>query len=255
MNSRTILFVDDHDVLYRSGTERVLTRFRRHASNPVVQAREYPWEGAIGWTSIYRNPESGKYQLWYQAYTCDRLEERTHDCAVCYAESDDGIHFEKPLLDLFSFEDHVKTNIVMIGNGGYSYRYGNAVVVYPCAADQGKRYKMSYFDWAGEGDQEYPGLCVAFSPDGIVWTKHTVAPLSRMARLTKMRPMLRNIDRRSPLVFFVPSGFDLLSNQGQPPRTRRTQRYPREVEKGSGAEGESRVVAGVDLEAVNAPVR
>ena len=28
--SRTILLVDDHDVLYRSGTERVLTPLQRH---------------------------------------------------------------------------------------------------------------------------------------------------------------------------------------------------------------------------------
>jgi hypothetical protein len=103
--SRTILFVDDHDILYRSGTERVLTPFKRHASNPVVPAREFPWEVAIGWTSIYRDPDTGKYQLWYQAFTGDRLEKRTQDCAVCYAESDDGIHFEKPMLDLFSVRE------------------------------------------------------------------------------------------------------------------------------------------------------
>jgi energy-coupling factor transporter ATP-binding protein EcfA2 len=120
---RGTIFVDDHDILYRSGTERVLTPFKRHASNPVVPVREYPWEVAIGWTSIYRDPDTGKYQLWYQAFTGGRLEKRTQDCAVCYAESDDGIHFEKPMLDLFRFENHAKTNIVLIGNGGYSYRW------------------------------------------------------------------------------------------------------------------------------------
>ena len=181
MDSKTILFVDDHDVLYRAGTERVLTRFERSVGNPVVEAREYPWEVALGWTSIWRNPESGKYQLWYQAYTGDRLAERTHDCAVCYAESDDGIHFEKPMLDFHTFEDHEKTNIVMIGSGGYSYRYSNAVIVDMDAEDPSRRYKMSYFDWAVDDGQEHPGLCVAFSPDGIDWAKHPDAPLSRMA--------------------------------------------------------------------------
>jgi len=119
---RTILFVDDHEVHYRSGTKRVLTPFTRHEPNPVVKAREYPWEVAIGWTAIWRHPDSGRYQLWYQAYTGDRLSERTQDCAVCYAESDDGIHFTKPMLDFYPFEDHQETNIVMVGNGGYSYR-------------------------------------------------------------------------------------------------------------------------------------
>ena len=179
--TKTILMVDEHDILYRSGTERVLTPFTRHAANPVVPAREHPWEVAIGWTSIYRDAETGKYQLWYQSYTGDRLSERTHDCAVCYAEPDDGIHFEKPMFDLFPFENHTKTNIVLIGNGGYSYRYGNAVVVDLAAEDESQRYKMSYFDWTPSGGREYPGLCVAFSPDGIEWTKHPIGPLSRMA--------------------------------------------------------------------------
>ena len=179
--NRTLLLVDDNDVLYRSGTERVLTPFRRCDRNPVIQAHTYPWEVAIGWTSVYRNPESGRYQLWYQAYTGDRLEQRTHDCSVCCAESEDGIHFEKPMLDLYPFEDHERTNIVLIGNGGYSYRYGNAVIVDPECEDPARRYKMSYFDWAVVDGQEYPGLCVAFSPDGIVWTKYPEAPLSRIA--------------------------------------------------------------------------
>lgn len=33
---RTILFVDDHDVLFRAGTRRVLEKPVRHASNPLI---------------------------------------------------------------------------------------------------------------------------------------------------------------------------------------------------------------------------
>lgn len=176
----TMLMVDDHDVLYRSGTERVVTPFERSDANPVIAAREHPWEVAIGWTSVHRDADTGRYQLWYQAYTGDRLPKRTQDCAVCYAESEDGITFEKPIMERHPFPGHDRTNIVLVGNGGYSYRYGNAVVV--DAEDAGdRRYKMSYFDWAVDDGQEYPGLCAAFSPDGIAWTKHPEAPLSRMA--------------------------------------------------------------------------
>jgi hypothetical protein len=178
-SDHTILFADDTPILYRSGTERIVTSFKRYANNPVI-SQDYPWEIAIGWSSIYRNPETGKYQLWYQGYAKGQVAERTQDHPVCYAESDDGIHFEKPMFDLFPLKGSPKNNIVMLGNGGYSYRYGCWIVVDPDPAATSRRYKMSYFDFSGDGDEENPGLHVAFSPDGIHWTKHPEAPLSLM---------------------------------------------------------------------------
>ncbi len=173
---RTLLMVDDHDVLYRSGTMRVLTPWKR-ASPQALVSQTKPWEVAIGWTSIYRDPASGKYQLWYQAYAGERAGDKRLECVVCYAESDDGLHFTKPDLDLFPFKEHARTNIVLIGSGGYGDRYCCSVLVEPQEKDAGRRYKMAYYDWAKVDGREYPGLHVAFSPDGIHWTKHPRAPL------------------------------------------------------------------------------
>ncbi|MBL4574803.1 MAG: hypothetical protein JKY51_01720 [Opitutaceae bacterium] len=178
-SDHTILLADDTPILYRSGTERIVTQLKRYPDNPVI-SQDHPWEIAIGWSSIYRNPETGKYQLWYQGYAKDQVTKRTQDHPVCYAESDDGIHFEKPMFDLFPIKGSPRNNIVMLGNGGYSYRYGCWVVVDPHPVDTSRRYKMSYFDFSGEGEDENPGLHVAFSPDGIHWTKHPKAPLSLM---------------------------------------------------------------------------
>jgi dienelactone hydrolase len=97
-----ILFVDDHDVLYRSGTERVFHPATLNPTNPVIR-EDRAWEMAIGWTSIYRDPTTGKYQLWYQAYGGGRDERKSHKCVVCYAESDDGINFTKPELPVHDF--------------------------------------------------------------------------------------------------------------------------------------------------------
>ena len=183
MSGRTLLFADDHHVLYRAGTRRIATPATRHPANPLI-APTQPWEVALAWTSVYRNPQSGRYQLWYQAYTGDRAQERSHRCVVCYAESDDGIHFEKPALDLFSFNDIARTNIVLVGSGGHSLRYANSVVVDPRVSqgdgtlpDPSRRYKMAYFDFEKGDGRERPGLCTAFSPDGIHWTKHSELPL------------------------------------------------------------------------------
>jgi hypothetical protein len=181
MPSQTLLFIDDHHILYRSGTERLSTPFQRHADNPLIASQEYPWEVALAWSSIYRNPDSGVYQLWYQAYSGDQLTERTHDCATCYAESEDGIHFRKPMMDQYLFQGTQPSNIILVGNGGHSYKYGNYVVVDQAGKDPDRRYKMAYFDFSGSGPEEKPGLHVAFSPDGIHWTKHPTAPVAPIA--------------------------------------------------------------------------
>lgn len=167
---RVLLMVDDHHVLYRSGTQRVIHPAERFEGNPLIKSTK-PWEVAIAWTSIHRDAETGKYQLWYQAWSGNKAKDRTRQCVTCYAESDDGIHFTKPDLDLFDYNGIEKTNIVMVGHGGTSVRYANSVLVDPREKDPQRRYKMGYFDFVtDENGKETPGLCVAFSPDGIHWT-------------------------------------------------------------------------------------
>jgi hypothetical protein len=172
VKGRTLLMVDDHDILYRSGTQRFLNPAKRYSDRPLI-AMDKKWEVGIAWTSIYRNPQTGKYQLWYQAYAGKRSGDERYKCVVCYAESDDGIHFTKPELDLFPYsKDFPKTNIVLIGSGGYGDRYCNAVQVDPDEKDPAKRYKMLYYDFEQMNGREENGGCAAFSPDGIHWTKH-----------------------------------------------------------------------------------
>jgi hypothetical protein len=168
---RTILFVDDHDVLYRSGTKRVLQPLQGHSEKALLDMAR-PWEVGIGYTSVYRDPQIGKYQLWYQAYAGARAGERRLKCVVCYAESNDGVHFERPDLDLFPYKEQKTTNIVLVSNAGYGDRYCCSVLVDPLEKDPARRYKMAYYDWSLDGKREEPGLHVAFSPDGIRWTKH-----------------------------------------------------------------------------------
>src|SRR5262245_22943617 len=150
---RTLLFVDDHDVLYRAGTKRILHPFQPNASNPVI-ADGKPWEMAIAWTSIYRDPRSGKYQLWYQAHSGKRAQKKSHETVVCYAESTDGVHFVKPDLGIHEYNDIAQTNIVLVGNGGYGDRYCCSVIVDNRDPDASRRYKMAYYDWSVVDGQE-----------------------------------------------------------------------------------------------------
>src|SRR3954466_15079796 len=75
---RTILFADDEDVLYRPGTLKRVVEFQR-SDDPVITP-DKPWEGMIGWTSAYRDPQTGKFQIWYQAYQEKRNEDKTLRC-------------------------------------------------------------------------------------------------------------------------------------------------------------------------------
>ncbi len=176
---RTILMVDDHDVLYRSGTRRFLNLPQRHAKNPLI-TEDKPWELTIGWTSVHRDAKTGKYQLWYQAYAGKRAQLKTHECVVCYAESADGITFTKPNLGLFDFNGDKNTNIVLICSGVLGDRYCNSVIVDTQEKDAAKRYKMAFNDWSKEDSGAYwAGLHVAFSPDGIHWIKEPGAPFYR----------------------------------------------------------------------------
>lgn len=181
-SSRTLLLVDDRHVLYRSGTERFLHPVERHAANPVIPETK-PWEVAIAWTSVHYDQERGRYQAWYQAYGGGG-DTPQPQCVTCYAESMDGVHWDKPDLGLFPFGDAKQTNIVMVGNRGRSIRYGNAVVVDARDPDASKRYKMAYFDFSQPTatNKSLPGLFIAFSPDGIHWTTPDVPmPIQRTA--------------------------------------------------------------------------
>jgi hypothetical protein len=181
---RTLLMVDDHHVLYRSGTRRVLQPLSRHPANPLIAGRAGLWDADIAYNSIYRDPVSGRYQMWYQSYAAGTQREWTHACTVSYAESADGIEWVRPDLGLYAFNDVADTNIVLLANGGTSHRYGASVIVDRRDDDPARRYKMAHFDFAideAAGGREYPGLNVAFSPDGIHWTKHPQAPLLRIS--------------------------------------------------------------------------
>jgi len=184
----TLLLLDDHHVLYRSGTKRVFHPSTLNPTNPVIR-EDQPWEMAIGWTSILKHPETGKYMLWYQAYAGGRDPRKSHKCVVCYAESDDGLSFTKPNLGIHDFDGQrsqlgmiMETNIVLLGDNGYGDRYANSVLFERDESDATRRYKILYTDFSPDADgQEWPGFHAAFSEDGIHWVKSDQNPLNRTA--------------------------------------------------------------------------
>lgn len=72
---------------------------------------------------------------------------------------------------------------------------------------------MAYYDWSVAGKREEPGLHVAFSPDGVHWTKHDQGPLL---------PSLYGRAAAPPFVDEDP--YREVPVQGKPPR--KTWSYP-----------------------------
>jgi hypothetical protein len=162
----TLLFVDDYEILYRPATKRILHQPRRYEGNPVLTGPSL--KNQVAYCSVYRDPTTGRYQMWYQMTGAGVI--------VCYAESADGITWTKPHLGLFDFKGIPDGNVVLTSHD----HYDASVVVDPPGADPARRYKMAYWSIpAPEGvvNPKDPrgrngGLYVAFSPDGIHWTKH-----------------------------------------------------------------------------------
>ncbi|MGI9454965.1 MAG: prolyl oligopeptidase family serine peptidase, partial [Aeoliella sp.] len=163
---RTVLLVDDHAVLYRPGTKRVLHPLTRHANNPMLP-RDKPWEGTVAYCSVHRDPDTGHYRLWYQAWP---------GCHLCYATSEDGVHWTKPNMGLVEYEGSKDNNILL------RIDYGAGVLVDPRDSDPSRRYKIAFW--------EHNGTSVAFSPDGIHWTKYEKNPVIKGSHGDYVQPPL-----------------------------------------------------------------
>ena len=164
---QTLLFVDDHDILYRPATRRVLHQPVRHAANPLISGPSIKHQ--VAYCSVYRDPVTGRHQMWYQMTGAG--------CVVCYAESADGIAWTKPALDILTFKGIPDRNVVLTSPD----HYDASVVVDPPGGDPARRYKLAYWsipervglpDDPKEPRGQNGGMFVAFSPDGIHWTQH-----------------------------------------------------------------------------------
>ena len=139
-----------------------------------------PWEdqihGGTGPTVIY---EKGRYRCWYAtAPPYEKVPPKDRDqpkqeseTYLCYAESQDAIHWTKPELNIVPFKGHKKTNIVTPHSNG-------AAVFRDDSAPSEERYKLFSFAKLHDvsDDDDTPamrryGLYGVVSPDGYHWTK------------------------------------------------------------------------------------
>ena len=172
----------DHD-LWESmrGARERLHPVTKHPT-PVLWP-EAPWEapgrGTL-WGPLHaeRDPETGRVRLWYQSF--DLYPGRGRDTGTrcqSVAESDDGVHFRRPVLGLAEWRGSTSNNIYSLGRGvGHSHGTIDSLPIDP-TEDPAYRYKA--VTWMGRDEQGYGRHGVAFSPDGLRWEPYAGNPVSR----------------------------------------------------------------------------
>ena len=148
--------------------------FKRHPLNPVLKS-ELPWERGGWWMcgTVLWDQENRHFKMWYFGGGPPNWERY-----ICYAQSADGIHWEKPSLGIYDTKGSRDNNICFIGI------YTPVIYHDKTATDSNKRYVM----WGmqtGEGPDGFKadrGTYRFFSPDGIHWKRDTFSaaiPASR----------------------------------------------------------------------------
>ena len=169
IGSRLELFVDDHVVDRLSEATRTI---HRPVPRDVVMRFDRPWEGnSCNYISVIE--DGGVYRMYYRAsqvdYTQGKMTNR--HAFVCYAESTDGVRWERPSLGLVEFEGSTDNNIIWDGLGTTTF----AVFLDENPdCDPDVRFKAFVAGSARDGNA---GLHPLGSPDGLRWRLLTDGPI------------------------------------------------------------------------------
>ena len=176
------LVLDDRLIDEVIEAKLTLGEITKHPQNPLF-GEDKPWEPRFDnvYANVIYDTKDRLYKCWYNPFIVDKRvthtpPEKRHpdwcnymdvkptdrEMGVCYAFSADGLHWEKPELELVEFEGNTQNNIVM--------RRVNGAGVFKDEreTDPARRYKMFF---CGE-----PQMTVAFSPDGLHWSEPLPIP-------------------------------------------------------------------------------
>lgn len=172
------LFVDDRFIAESQGTQLVMNPPVQHPEPVLVGDR--PWEalGINGYNTVLRESD-GRFRLWYGAMMKAGLpqEGAIH---LAYAESADGLHWEKPTLGLMSFQGSTENNLVAPLDERQSQQGGTIFRDERAPAEE--RYKLWTKFRPTDAQKEQgmlEGLYAMHSPDGLNWSIYPDQPNPR----------------------------------------------------------------------------
>ena len=132
--------------------------------------RDRPWESATpNWFSVVQ--DGPVCRTWYECYDIEGWP-TADDTSFCYAESADGMRWDKPELGLFAYGGTNATNILFrqIGADGSRSRVHGAQVFVDTLAPPEQRYK-AVSQGIFEGFTPPHRVAGMVSPDGLHWTR------------------------------------------------------------------------------------
>ncbi|MBI4027191.1 MAG: hypothetical protein HY360_19555 [Verrucomicrobia bacterium] len=138
-----------------NGVTRRVVPARKDKHNPVLEP-EMPWEGKqVIYPTVRRSADAGCWQMWYRS-----------DNFLCYAESPDGAHWQRPSLGRVEFKGGKDNNIVYDFSREFSDNDGPCVY-FDAEAESAERYKLC-FSSIGR-DRTAGGIHLCVSPNGLDW--------------------------------------------------------------------------------------
>lgn len=147
-----ILFLDYRQIESIQGFVRRLEPPRKHSTEPLMSSKQ-TWgrDGMTTYGSVIRRPGDGLFQFWYTTWSPDGK------LVLAYAESSDGIEWNRPELDVVKSKDR-GTNIVFDKDP-----HGSAVIYDDADPRPGWKYKML------TGAAPSGRISVFRSADGLHW--------------------------------------------------------------------------------------
>ncbi len=168
VGSQKQLFIDKKFLLSGIGVQ---LKMNPPAKMGVSIIGEKPWE--LGWVWGYGSvlEDKGLYRMWYIAAPLlgfNKLDEfdANNEFYLCYAESKDGIHWEKPSLGIHEWRGSRANNIVL------RVSYETATVFIDPKAPGGERYRLLTHLPNRMRPPNGEGLYLHTSPDGLRWKLH-----------------------------------------------------------------------------------
>lgn len=162
-NRRELLV--DHFLIARMDNVRLVLN-RPRDEGPVLRF-DNPWEGLFcGYCTMIRDAD--RFMAYYRGRPEAGADGDPGE-VYCLAESDDGIHWSKPELDLFPLPGHGTNNIILANAAPVTHNFCPMLDTHPNVPAE-QRFKAL-------GGTMTSGLIAWSSPDGIHWKKLRDAPV------------------------------------------------------------------------------
>ena len=104
ITSERQLFLDDYLIASLSKVTRQVHPPTRHPVNPILRFWKKAWEHGYGHSVwVLRDEQTGQFRMWYNFHHRIEGEDGVrYRAPTCYATSDDGVHWVKPNLGIWS---------------------------------------------------------------------------------------------------------------------------------------------------------